>query len=271
MSRTIAITGALGTLGGKLRAHFAGADHVLRLLDAAETDDPAVTRADISVWNEDWVRQFEGADTVVHLAAASKPGSDWTAIQRANIDLTLNVYEAAARNGVRRLIFASSNWVMAGYRHHDVHLTTDMEPRPVNPYGVSKLVGERLGRSYFERRGLEVVCFRIGYIQPGDNRPGPHMLDGAWGQMMWLSNRDFCQAVEAAMLASRTGFLVLNLMSDNPGMPWDIEATKAAIGYAPLDGHAAVVDEEMRRRGESARMARALQEQLAAFELAQRW
>lgn len=46
---------------------------------------------------------------------------------------------------------------------------------PVNPYGVSKLLGERLGRSYFERWGLEVVCLRIGYCQRGANRPGPQM------------------------------------------------------------------------------------------------
>ena len=88
----------------------------------------------------------------------------------------LNVYEAAVRHGVRRLVFASSNWTMAGHRFAEGPLTTDREPYPINAYGVSKLVGERLGRSYSDRRGLSVICFRIGYCQhiPG-NPPGPTM------------------------------------------------------------------------------------------------
>ena len=63
---------------------------------------------------------------------------------------------------------------------------------------------------------------------------------GTWGQAMWLSNRDLCQAMERAVLADGVGFAVLNLMSDNPGMRWDIETTKRAIGYAPRDGAAPV-------------------------------
>lgn len=157
---------------------------------------------------------------------------------RYNFDLTQNVYEAAARQGAKRVIFASSNWTMVGHRFEDGPLTTDMPPAPINPYGVSKLVGERLGRSYHERWGLSVICFRIGYCQRGENRPGSHMGWEGWGQLMWLSDRDFCQAHERAVLAEGVGFAVLNLMSDNPGMRWDIETTKRVIGYAPQDGAA---------------------------------
>ena len=66
----------------------------------------------------------------------------------------------------------------------------------------------------------------IGYLQRGDNRPGTHMGWGGWGQAMWLSNRDLCQAMERSVMAGGIGFAVLNLMSDNPGMRWDIETTK---------------------------------------------
>jgi nucleoside-diphosphate-sugar epimerase len=160
--------------------------------------------------------RFAGVDTVVHLAGDPSPQGSWASVQRLNIDLTANVYEAAAAQGVRRVVFASSNWVMAGHRAGQGVLTTDMEPHPVNPYGVSKLVGERMGRSIHERRGLSVICVRIGYVQRGDNLPGPHMGWGRWGQAMWLSNRDLCHATERAVVADGVGFAVLNLMSDNP-------------------------------------------------------
>jgi nucleoside-diphosphate-sugar epimerase len=157
--------------------------------------------------------------------------------------MTMNVYEAAVRGGTKRVIFASSNWVMAGHRGSDGPLTTEMEPYPINAYGVSKLMGERMGRSYHARWGLSSISFRIGYLQTGDNQPGAEMGWESWGQLMWLSNRDLCQAMERAVVAEGVGFAVLNLMSDNPGMRWDISHTAAVIGYAPQDGVAPVLTE----------------------------
>jgi nucleoside-diphosphate-sugar epimerase len=157
------------------------------------------------------------------------------------------------RQGAKRVIFASSNWVVAGHRFADMKLTPDVEPRPVNAYGVSKLAGERLGRSYHERFGLSVICFRIGYCQRGENRPGPHMGWGSWGQLMWLSDRDLCNAMERAVLADGVGFAVLNLMSDNPGMRWDIDTTRRTIGYTPQDGTVPELTETMRADEAAAR------------------
>lgn len=234
--RTVLITGAAGNLGRKLRAHCEALGWSLRLLDIDGQGEANIIAADLSVWNDGWASAFAGVDAVVHLAATPSPEASWAAVQRLNIDLTQNVYEAASRAGVRRLVFASSNWVMAGYRAAEGRLGTEMDPDPVNPYGVSKLVGERMGRSYHERWGLSVACLRIGYCQRGENHPGLHMNMGLWGQAMWLSNRDFCHGVERAVLADGVGFAVLNLMSANPGMRWDIDSTRKAIGYVPQDG-----------------------------------
>jgi len=172
---------------------------------------------------------------------------------------------------VRRVVFASSNWVMAGHRPGQGVLTIDMDPYPINPYGVSKLMGERMGRSAHARRGLSVICFRIGYLQRGDNRPGTHMGWSGWGQGMWLSNRDLCQAMERAVLAEDVGFAVLNLMSDNPGMRWDIEMTKRTIGYAPQDGAAPVLTETIEQDERSARDLRRVAERLDALLQERRW
>jgi NAD+ dependent glucose-6-phosphate dehydrogenase len=160
--------------------------------------------------------------------------------------------------------------VMAGYRSGDGVLTTDLEPFPINPYGVSKLVGERMARGMYASRGLSVICFRIGFLQRGENRPGPHMDGGVWGQLMWLSNRDLCQAMERAVLAEEVDFAVLNLMSDNPGMRWDIATTKRLIGYAPRDGAAPMLTDAVM---ESDSVALELRREIERLEvdLMRRW
>ena len=59
---------------------------------------------------------------------------------------------------------------------------------------------------------------------------------------MWLSNRDFLAAVSAALTADASGWpapaLVVNAMSANRGMAWDIAPTRALLGYAPQDDSA---------------------------------
>ena len=93
-------------------------------------------------------------------------------------------------------------------------------------------------RNYVVRYGLSVVCFRIGANREGENVPGAHM--GLWGQQMWVSNRDFCQAVEKAIHVEDVGFVVLNLMSNNAGMRWSLAQTRSVLGYEPQDAHVPV-------------------------------
>jgi NAD+ dependent glucose-6-phosphate dehydrogenase len=119
--------------------------------------------------------------------------------------------------------------------------------------------------------GKAALCFRIGYLQRGDNQPGTHMGWGGWGQAMWLSNRDLCQAMERSVMAEGIGFAVLNLMSDNPGMRWDIATTKRTIGYAPQDGAAPVLTETIEQDERSAHDMRRMAERLDAVSLMRRW
>jgi hypothetical protein len=139
------------------------------------------------------------------------------------------------------VIFASSNWVLAGYRAGMQRLTSSLAPWPINPYGCGKLFGERAGRGLADRAGISFIALRIGDCQhaPG-NVPGPHMANGVWGQQMWLSDRDLCHGVERAIVTDNVPFAILNLMSNNPGMRWDIDETRRVIGYQPRDGHVAV-------------------------------
>ena len=253
---TVLITGATGSIGNKLRAHFsASGGFELRLLCINPAHDPQVMTADLTAYDDRWAAQFQDVDAVIHLAGASSTTSSWEVVQRLNVDLSLNVFRAAERYHARRIVFASSNWVVAGHRFSDQILTTHMPPSPVNPYGCSKLFIERAGCALAARTGISFLGLRIGYCQhsPG-NIPGPHMEHGVWGQHMWLSDRDLCQAMERAVLVDPLPYAILNVMSDNPGMRWDIDSTRRLIGYRPQDGHAAV---STAATDETARMARA--------------
>lgn len=236
--KTILITGATGNIGRKLRAHLAAAGrYELRLLCLDAKGDPEVQSADLAIWDEAWVRRLRGVDTVLHVAADPSPWAGWGSIQRLNLDLLFNVVAAAQQQGVRRVVFASSNYVVAGYRFRRDRLTTDMEPRPINAYGASKLVGERIGKLFAERYGLSFIAFRIGVCQRNhDNRHGPWIPFGHWGQAMWVSDRDLVHAFECAIEDTAVQFGVYNLVSRNPGMRWDLANLRRDLGFEPMDG-----------------------------------
>lgn len=231
------ITGAAGNLGRKLATHFQAKNYALRLLDiAAPAADSAIETADISQWG-DWADRFMGVYCVIHLAADARVHADWQSAARHNIDATLNVFEAASRHGVRRVIFASSTWVMEGYSKSPATITEDLAPLPVNAYGASKLACERIGRFFGETRGSSAICFRIGACLPApQNRPGLHLGVTPWAQQKWLSDRDLCGAFERAVEAPETlRFEVFNLVSSNQGMRWDMSKAERLLGFHPQD------------------------------------
>ena len=255
MKRTVLITGAAGNIGSKLVAHFgATGAYELRLLDRKGGGD--IVAADLSTYDPAWAERFAGVDTVLHLAGDPRGTASWADVLAANVAATQNVLRAAKDAKVRRVVFASTNQIMLGYRFRDGPVTTDMPPAPLSPYGISKLFGEQLGRAFHEETGISFLALRIGYFQPGENLPGPQMGIGEWGQSMWLSNRDMLHAAERAIEAENIGFAVVNLESDNPGMRWDLQHTREVIGYAPKDGNPITVIERTREMDAAARSLR---------------
>jgi nucleoside-diphosphate-sugar epimerase len=105
-----------------------------------------------------------GADTVVHLAArvhvmrdaAQDPLREF---RRVNVEGTRTLLEEASRAGVTRFVFAST--VKAVGEASTVPMTVETPPRPVDPYGVSKLEAEELIRATAERRTLRATILRL--------------------------------------------------------------------------------------------------------------
>jgi NAD+ dependent glucose-6-phosphate dehydrogenase len=249
----LVLTGARGNLGGKLAAALS-TNYALRCLDVLGGE--GCIAADLGVFDDSWARHFEGVEAILHFAGEPRPTASWALVHRANIVATANVLRAARMHHVQRVIFASTNQVMAGYRFSEEIVTTTMPPTPLNPYAVSKLFCEEAGRAFSSETGISFIAFRIGNILPGENVPHPAMGIGVWGQQMWLSNRDFVAGIQAALVVSNVPFAILNLVSNNPGMRWDLTETQRILGFSPRDGFATHAAPEDVAEDQMARAAR---------------
>jgi nucleoside-diphosphate-sugar epimerase len=245
----VLITGVAGNLGGKLRRHLEERGHSLRLLDREARGDPAIVAVDVAAWGN-WVEQFRGVDTVFHFAADPTAQQTWPKLIAPNIDATMHVFHAAVQAGVRRIVYASSNHVMGGYKDREpFRITTDLPPLPgtryvvegeerdSSPYAATKLFGERLGKTLADAHKLSFIAARLGWVRPGDNRAADIPADREqWFRLMWLSNRDFCRLMERCLLAPLAErFVIIHGMSANSGMRWDLESTNRLVEYVPVD------------------------------------
>ncbi len=164
--KTILITGAAGNVGSHLRRELAG-KYNLRLSDIVPIKELAPgeksARGDVAKM-ADMLRVTKGVDAIVHLGGFSAEGP-WESILQANIIGCYNVFEAARRNGVKRVLFASSNHAVGFYKR-DEKIDHRVYPKPDSRYGVSKAFGEQIGSLYADKYGLEVFCMRIGNVNP---------------------------------------------------------------------------------------------------------
>ena len=224
---TILITGAAGRLGTELRCGLAPLARKLRLTDRVAINDLQPNEEAIICDLDDAdaiMKLAEGVDVILHFGGEPLEVS-WDRILRSNIQGSYNIYEAARKNGVKRVIYASSVHAI-GYHELETHIDADAPHRPDSFYGLSKCFVEDLGRLYWDKFGIETVALRIfsSFPEPADRR----ML---WS---WLSFDDCVRLVSAALTAPRVGFTVSFGMSDNRVSP--VDNSKAGhLGYQPQD------------------------------------
>ncbi|WP_165227258.1 NAD-dependent epimerase/dehydratase family protein [Aquisphaera insulae] len=234
--RVVLITGACGNIGRKLRAAWEDV-YDLVLIDANPgPDDQDVIKADLSILDDEWGTHFHGVDTVVHLAANADSASTAADLVEPNVDAMANVFNVSAMLGVDRVIYASSVHVMWGYRDRgDEPIRVDLPPKPVSPYGLFKLVGERLGQSLADAFDLTFIALRIGFVQEGRNHA--ETLPDDWHRKLWLSNHDLVQLFDSAVEAEIEDdpFVVVNGVSRNHGTRWDLTDAAEILGYLPED------------------------------------
>jgi uronate dehydrogenase len=225
--KRLLLTGAAGGLGRELRPRLKAHCGVLRVSDIADLGAaaPGEELVPAALEQADAVHALlDGVDSVVHLGGVSVEGP-FGPILQANIVGVYNLYEAARKHEVRRIVFASSNHVTGFYRQDEV-IDATMPMRPDGYYGISKAFGENMAQFYFDRYGIETVSLRIGssFPEPVDRR----ML------ATWMSFDDLERLVVASLSAPIVGHSVIYGMSDNATTWWDNTPARH-IGYRPQD------------------------------------
>src|SRR5262245_50188015 len=161
--QSVLVTGAAGGIGTHLRRLLKGVYPSTRWSDrvvpAALAADETFLKANLTDMAE-VERAVDGVQGIVHLGGHSVEGP-WDTILQANIIGCYNLFEAARRAGVERIVFASSNHAVGFYPRRR-HIGIDAPVRPDSRYGVSKAFGEALGALYAFKHGLRVTCIRIG-------------------------------------------------------------------------------------------------------------
>jgi nucleoside-diphosphate-sugar epimerase len=124
--------------------------------------------------------KMRGCDAVVHLAAIANPGRNpGPEVMRVNVLGTFNVFEAAAKEGVRRIVQASSINAFGcfyglGDLDHVRYFPIDEEhpSYTTDPYSFSKEVIENVGDYYWRREGISSVALRLPWVHPREHGTG---------------------------------------------------------------------------------------------------
>lgn len=181
----ILLTGAAGRLGRIVLPALRAAGHTVTGIDvvAGEGDVGVIDLLDESATSA-FIADVR-PETVIHLA--NHPGPNRGSAQkvlRENVAMNMHVFEAAVEQGAQRLIFASSMQVYQGELDTleaidrnlpGLPLGAAVAPSPRNPYGLSKVLGERTVAYFCESAGVSGVSLRFPGLWVA--RSGPPQFD----------------------------------------------------------------------------------------------
>jgi nucleoside-diphosphate-sugar epimerase len=253
MGKRIVFTGGSGKIGRTVVPYLVERGHKVLNLDLKPLDTPGVNTVLVDLANSgetfdalsmhfgfDDLRRGGGPaplDAVVHFAAIPqilmRPDN---AMFAANVLSTYNVVEAAVKLGVRKVIIASSITTYGvcfaeGDRDYTrFPVDEDYDADPTDSYGLSKLVGEKIARSFASRTGADIYALRIGVVlEASDYAQFPAALAeplsrkrDAWS---YIDVRDLAQIADLCLEKDGLGFQVFNASNDEiianePTMPF---------------------------------------------------
>lgn len=268
----IVVTGGTGKAGRATVSDLSEAGYDVVDVDVATSplpDEPTLI-ADLSDIGQT-LEALDGADAVVHLAAVPAPNVTTDAETfRNNMMSTYNVFAAAVRLGMQRVVWASSETLIGlPFEREKPRYAPIDEEHPLLPeshYALSKLAGEAIAAEFARWSGIPFVALRISNImEEHDYQRFPGFWDDpqlrAWNLWGYVDSRDVAQACRLSLEANVSGaeaFLVAaadtcmtcpstELMADVfPGTPirsvsghdtlLAIDKARRVLGYHP--GHA---------------------------------
>lgn len=242
MGKRVVFTGGSGKAGRYVVPHLVARGHEVLNLDLVPLDIPGVTTMIVDLADSgqafnalsthfSFDEFFAGkgrapVDAVVHFAAIPRilmrPDNTMFA---TNVLSTYNVIEAATKLGIGKVVIASSETVYGvcfgeGDRDFDSFpVDEDHDTDPMESYGLSKVVGEKIARSFAKRSGADIYALRIGPVtEPDDYARFPAQAADptsrkrdAWS---YIDARDLGEIVHRCIETNGLGFQVFNATND---------------------------------------------------------
>ena len=217
----IALTGSSGKLGTVVARELRAAGHDVIGLDVRGERGPGFVQVDLTDYGQvvDALTavndQHDGFDALVHLAAIPAPGirSDIATFHN-NMASTFNVFWAATRLGIQRIVYASSETVLGlPFDVPPPYIPVDEEyaPRPESVYSLVKTLEERLAVELVRwNPELSITALRFSNVMvPEDYAEFPFDDDARtrkWNLWGYIDARDGAQAVQRALETAPAGF-----------------------------------------------------------------
>lgn len=242
MTKRVIFTGGSGKAGRVIVPYLVARGHQVLNLDLAPLDVPGVNTMIVDLADSGeafnalsthfgFEEYFAGGgrqpvDAVVHFAAIPRifmqPDNKMFA---TNVLSTYNVLEAATKLGIHKVIIASSETAYGrcfaeGDRDYDSFpVDEDHDTDPTDSYGLSKVVGEKIARSFASRSGADIYALRIGPVtMPEDYERFPAQLADPMARKRdawtYIDARDLAQIVDRCIETDGLGFQVFNATND---------------------------------------------------------
>jgi nucleoside-diphosphate-sugar epimerase len=227
----IVVTGGSGQLGQMVVSELSAHGHEVLSLDRRPHPQGHKPSWSVDLLNPGSLFEAcEGAAGVIHLAAHIAPGlTTDCATFNDNVAMTYNVFRAAAQCGVGRAVFASSVaaygylYGLPGEAPDYLPVDEDHACQPTDPYGLSKVAGERIAEAFALRDGMQVASLRLPGVNydpefrrirsllndPGFRRPG------FWS---YIDVRDAAVLCRLAIEADFKGHRVFNAAAPSSNM-----------------------------------------------------
>ncbi|WP_019181763.1 NAD-dependent epimerase/dehydratase family protein [Microbacterium yannicii] len=218
----IALTGSSGKLGSVVARELRAAGYEVLGIDVVGTRGPDFVQVDLTDYGQvvDALAgvndKHDGIDAVVHLGAIPAPGirSD-VATFHNNMGATFNVFWAAARLGIRRIVYASSETVLGlPFDVPPPYIPVDEEypPRPESVYSLVKTLEERMAVELVRwNPELSITGLRFSNVMVPEDYPEFPTFDADARQRKWnlwgyIDARDGAQAIQRALEVAPPGF-----------------------------------------------------------------
>jgi len=187
------VTGASGFIGSNLVNTLLSHNYKVRAgvhsnnkLNEIQKN-PNLEVKEIDICNKDSLKNvFDKIDFLFHFAASVNSKLPADNLYQVNVEGTRNVWEAAYRAGVKKFLFCSSTAIYGLLSQNRRPISEDMPGRAVEPYGKSKLEGEKIVQQISIAKEISSIIIRpVAVFGPGEHTPfGKELRSAAFSKLL---------------------------------------------------------------------------------------